>query len=92
MPLGCFEHVDRCALDHLLRVFCGAQQHAGKVRLRTQGRLPALLFLCRSGLALATQSTTSAQHVQQIGCDVINGSITVNTVEDASRLVPRRKG
>ena len=92
MPLGGFEHVDRCALDHLFRVSCGAQQHAGKVRLRTQGRLPALLFLCRSGLALATQSTTSAQHGQQIGCDFINGSITVNTVEDASRLVPRRKG
>jgi len=92
MSLGCFEHVDRCAVHHLLRVFCGAQKHVGKVLLCTKRRLPALLFLCRSGLAFATQSTTSVQHGQQIGCDLINGSIAVNTVEDASCLVPRRKG
>ena len=92
MSLRGFEHVDCCAVHHLLRVFCGAQKHVGKVLLRTQRRLPALLFLCRSGLAFATQSTTSVQHGQQIGCDLVNGSIAVNTVENASCLVPRRKG
>ena len=69
-------------------MFVCVDQHGRKMTLCDESGLTALFLLRSPGFPLASHTTTSVQHGQQIGCDFINGPVPVDTMEHAALVVP----
>lgn len=69
-------------------MFVSTYKQSGQMALCNESGLAALFLLRSSGVPLASHSTTSVQHGQQIGCDFVNGTVPVDTMEHATFVVP----
>ena len=88
MPLRGFDQMDSRRIDHKWRMFVSVDKHSGQMALCDESGLAALFLLRSPGFTLASHSTTSVQHGQQIGCDFVNGPVPVDTMENATFIVP----
>ena len=69
-------------------MFVSVDQQSGQMALCDESGLAALFLLRSPGFPLASHSTTSVQHGQQVGCDFVNGPVPVDTMEHATFIVP----
>ena len=67
----------------------GVLKNTRKVPLGFQSRLPSVGFFRCSSASSAAQDTTSVEDTEQVGGDLIDGTVTVDPEEEASLVVPR---
>ena len=80
--------MDGSGRQYFLRVVAGRREKVAKMPLSLKAGFTPLRFLPSATFSSTTHFITSVEDCQQISRDVVNGTVTINSVKQSLFFVP----